>query len=157
MSKSFAECGGDLLGQRREQIDAEAHVAGLDDGRVCLAASAIAASAAASKPVVPMTWTLPVGGQARERDASPSGLVKSTMASDGGNNGRGIARNGDAERSSAGEFADVLAEHGRARRLRGAADRAAGLGRDRADQFAAHAAGRAHHGDLHVAPVMARD
>ena len=57
MSKSSLERLRHALDQRGEQIDAEAHVAGLDDRSRVFAAASIFASSSAVSPVVPMMWT----------------------------------------------------------------------------------------------------
>ena len=47
-----------LLDQDGEQVDAEAHIAGFDDGRMAGGGGDLARRPLASQPVVPMTWTM---------------------------------------------------------------------------------------------------
>ena len=144
---------GRLLDEHREQIDAEAHIAGFDDRRVaggCGDLCIVLGGAA--------------GGADDMHDPRLRGIAGKLDAC-GGNaeiehaiglcEGRqGIVGDGDAQRSDAGEFAGILAEIWGAWPFDRRRDARPGNRVDGANQRLAHAAGGSYDDEAHIAHAL---
>ena len=141
---------GDARGQQREQVDAEAHIAGLDDGGMTGGGFDLG--------------LIRVRQAGRADDMHDAGLRRKRRegcgrgrrgeiehALDAGEHGQRIVGDGDAERLEPSHLADVAADCRRALDLDAAGDGAARRRRDHTGQRLAHASRCPEHGQSHVA------
>ena len=91
MSNDSIERLRHALGQRRQQIDAEAHIAGLDDHRALGRFRDLGFVARRDRPVVPMMCTLPALAASAAKATVAAGMVKSMMPSACGEQRRDVA------------------------------------------------------------------
>ena len=138
------------LDQRRQQIDAQAHVAGLDDHRALAPPPRSASRPRRVSPVVPMTCTSPCRAASSAKATVAAGMVKSIRPSACASSGATSVATRDAVLAQPRELAGVAADHGRARRLDRARERRAVHRRDGLDQRAPHAPAGAGHDQPHV-------
>ena len=144
------ERASDLRGQHGEQIDALAHIAGLDDGRMTrdgLDLGLVGGREAGRADDMDEARLRRQRGKCERR----SGRGKIEHAVDLGEHGMRLVGDGDAKRLQAGHLADVAADRRRALGLDAAGDQAARRLDQHPRQRLAHAPGGSQHGNLHVA------
>ena len=151
MSKSSgAERARRLLDQHRQQVDAEAHIAGLDDGGMARGGRdlrVVVGRAAGGADDMDDARLRGIAGEFDRRGRR--GEIEHAVGL--GEGRQRIVGDRHADACRAGELAGILAEMRRAGALDRAGDARARHGVDGADQRLAHAAGRAHHDQPHVA------
>ena len=139
-----------LFDQDRQQVDAEAHIARLDDRRVARRRGDPGVVVRAAAGRADDMHDARLRGVAGELDGrGRHGEVEHAVGL--GEGRQRIVGHGHVDRADAGDLAGILAEMRRAGPLDGAGDAHAFHGVDGADQRLAHAAGGAHDDQAHVA------
>jgi hypothetical protein len=136
-------------GETGEQVDAETHIAGFDDGSMTGGGNDLG--------------LVRLGQTCRADDMDDASLRRERGEGHGrsrrgevehalnaGEHRQGIVGDGHAERLDPGHLANVTADHGRALSFDAAHNHAAGCGGKHAGQRLAHAPCGAKHGDPHV-------
>ncbi len=142
-----------LLDQHRQQIDAEAHIAGFDDRRMARRRRdlrIVVGRAAGGADDMGDARLRRVAGEFDGRGRR--GEIEHAVGL--GEDRQRIVADRHVDDADAGELAGILAEIGRARPLDRAGDARARHRVDGADQRLAHAAGRAHHHQAHIAHAV---
>ena len=143
------------LGEEREQVDAKAHIAGLDDGRMTGRRLDLGLVGLGEARRADDMNDARLSGEGREGDGR-GGRGEIEHAVDIGEHGERIVGDGDAERVEPGDLADIAADRRRALDLDAAGDGAARRRHERAGQRLAHAPSGPENSQFHLTHGLVR-